>query len=97
MKINVSSKTVSKINIILIVIFIAAFVIRLYYSDKSIAAGSELGNLQKEIEAFERENQKLQNEYYQLSSLTSLSQRALGSGYVDAAIDYYSSPRLALK
>jgi cell division protein FtsB len=89
-------KKVNKIiNITLAILIVLSIGARIYYMDKSATAGEELAQLTTEIDVIEKENQILQNKYYSLTSLSSISERAQELGYVSAVVDYYTSPSLA--
>ena len=83
------------INITLAVLIVLSVGFRIYYSDISSTAGNELSYYTGQFDMLEKENQILQNEYYTLTSLSSLSAKAQELGYVSAVVDYYTSPSLA--
>lgn len=88
-------RLINIVNITLSIAFLLTLGVRFYYSDKASIAGIHLGEYEQEIASYEKQNEFLKNQYLTLTSLSVIKPLALENGYVEANIEYYSTPELA--
>ncbi|PJA41329.1 hypothetical protein CO178_00430 [candidate division WWE3 bacterium CG_4_9_14_3_um_filter_34_6] len=86
-----------KINILLLAVLVSVFFANIYYSDKASTAGKLLSQKEKQVEVLEKENESLINEYYALTSYSSIYNLALEYGISEYQVEYYTNPDLALR
>ncbi len=90
-------KFVTFLNIFLTFALLITLGARFYYSDKASIAGSNLSKIENEITAYHQQNEYLKNQYLTLTSLSVIKPLALENGYVEANVEYYTSPELAAR
>ncbi len=71
--------------------------LRFYYSDKVSVAGVYLREYEKQLSSYQKQNEFLKNQYLSLTSLSVIKPLALENGYVEANVEYYTSPDLAVR
>lgn len=83
------------INIALVVFIAISLVVKLYYYDKVSTAGSALNDLETKLSDVLAENEGLVVELNNSSSVKSIHQRALDSGYIKSNVEYLKDLNLA--
>jgi hypothetical protein len=90
-------RTINIINIFLSIAFLVTLGARFYYSDKVSIAGTHLREYEQELSSYQKQNEFLKNQYLTLTSLSVIKPLALENGYVEANVEYYTSPDLAVR
>lgn len=90
-------KFITVLNIALSIAFVLSVGVKFYYSDKASIAGIHLGDYENQIVAYEQQNEFLENQYLTLTSLSTIKPLALENGYVEANVEYYTAPELAVR
>ncbi len=95
---KVKQSTISKIkklNIILLIVFVIATVYRLKLLDTVATAGGEYTDKYNALISLQKKNEELKNEYFTLTSIKSIRERANKLGYVNRNISYLKDEKLA--
>lgn len=79
----------------LLLIFVLMFSIQIYLSDAVAVGGEDLNYYEEQLTQSRKANEHLSNEYYTLTSLHSISERAQKNGFAYRNLDYYSPYNLA--
>ena len=90
-------RTINIINIFLSITFLIMLGLRFYYSDKVSVAGVYLREYEKQLSSYQKQNEFLKNQYLSLTSLSVIKPLALENCYVEANVEYYTSPDLAVR
>ncbi len=86
---------ISKLNIFLTILFVITGVVGMYFSNANVGKGEELRIVEKKIESLSKENEYLMATYYTMSSLNTVSNKALEEGFAKGRIDFYTTPEFA--
>ncbi len=92
---QVLSSRLKKINIVMLILLIAIFAYRLVLLDKVSTAGNEYLERYNTLLSLQKENEKLKNEYYTLTSMKYIKNKATKLGYVNRNISYLKDEKLA--
>lgn len=91
------ARVCKKLNIIIIITFILSLFVNLYFSDKALTAGNELSMYEARANELVVENEYLQNKYFTVSSMSSISKLAEEYGFTESQSEYYTSSDLAFR
>ncbi len=84
-----------KVNISLAIIFVLTSVVSMYFSNALAGKGDQLKELENNIEELTKENEYLKAQYYSMSSLNTINEKAMADGFAKAKVDFYNPPELA--
>lgn len=81
---------------ILLMIIVGLSIVKTYVSNNIATSGVILGKTQEDINKLKTENAIIAQKLYEVSSLTSVSQRASEFGYVDGKTSFVLNTKLPI-